>query len=44
MVTITNAQIKKPTVKAGVTKVKTQQPSSGLLLNSSAKLNTSSRF
>ena len=40
MVTLTNAQIKKPTVKVGVNKAKTQQPSSGLLLKSSVKLKT----
>ena len=40
MVTLTNAQIKKPTVRVGVTKTKTQQPSSGLLLKSSVKLKT----
>ena len=44
VVTITNAQIKKPTVKVGVTKAKTQQPSSGLLLNSSVKLKTLQDF
>jgi len=40
MVTLTNAQIKKPKVKVDVNKVQTQKPSSGLLLKSSVKLKT----
>jgi hypothetical protein len=44
MVSLTNAQINKPKVKVDVNKVQTQQPSSGLLLNSSMKLNTLQDF